>query len=92
MNYHTRLKLRRARAAAESERTSDYVRIDADQIMQKYEEAYITANKEKPSLRYRKGWYNVNGTNYRRSEMVRMTGNLLARVHEQEIDDAELRS
>ncbi len=88
MSYRKRMLLARAKKRGESLAMQDTVTIDAEHIIREYEDAWKLVNGGKPSVKYRKGWYNVNGHNYRRSDIVKMTGVLQSRHHEMEISDA----
>ena len=65
----------------------DSVRFQADRIMREYEKAYEAANGRPIILRYLRGWCDAKewAGRYRLKEVERLTQNLWARVHEQEI-------
>lgn len=50
-----------------------------EQIIADYKAAYQHANGKLPPFSYHKGWFTVNGMNYRRAEILTMTMSLLAR-------------
>ena len=60
-----------------------------DHIMAEYEEAYLAANGRAIVLNYVSGWARSRHWGpYRIRELPKLTANLWARVHEQEITDA----
>jgi hypothetical protein len=65
----------------------DSARFMADRIMREYEKAYEAANGRSITLRYLSGWCDAKEWvgRYRLKEVERLTQNLWARVHEQEI-------
>jgi hypothetical protein len=89
MSYAYRMKLRRERARAAAAREQSYALLDAEKVMQAYDAAYYALYQRNPVLSYDRGWYKVNGENVRRSDLVKMTGILQARLHELEIQNEE---
>lgn len=89
MSYAHRLRIKRERARDEAARERSFVLMDADKVMQAYDAAYFALYQRNPVVSYHRGWYLVNGENVRRSDLVRMTGILQARLHEMELDNEE---
>ena len=87
MSYFKRIQVKRARAAAEAAREQAYMQIDADRVMQAYDAAYFALYQENPNLSYSRGWYRLNGENVRRSDLIKETGILQARLHERELNN-----
>lgn len=89
MSYAYRMRLKRERARAAAEREQSFILLDAEKVMQAYDAAYFALHQRNPKLSYHRGWYQVNGENVRRSDLIRMTGILQARLHELEIQNEE---
>jgi hypothetical protein len=85
VSYWTRLQARRQKSKERASREREAVLLDAEQIMSAYSDAYFALYQECPDLSYAQGWYEVNGRNVRRSDLIKETGILQARLHETEI-------
>lgn len=85
--FAKRVKARLERQREYNKRFQEQVVLDAEAIMRAYDDAYFALHKKNPNLSYHRGWYSVNGNNVRRSELVRMTGILQARLHEKELNN-----
>lgn len=89
MNYMARAKkmMERRRAASRiaNQRLSLAILLDADRVIEECQAAYRELGHSPPRIVYRRGWYRMNGKNYRRGDIVKITGLLQARAHEQEL-------
>lgn len=93
MSYMTRAKKRmekrRAAGRIANLRLSLVILLDADRVIEECQAAYVALGHPSPRIVYKRGWYQMHGKNYRRGDIVKITGLLQARAHEVEIGDGE---
>lgn len=90
MNGYERRRQERLQAqAARREKEREESFISMDQAVRAYELAFKGIYGYLPKIQMRQVWISVNGKSIRKSRLIEMTRQLLARVHEQELNTPE---
>ncbi len=90
-NAYQRRKLSRALKAQASRSVASYNNLmEIDALCRRYEDAFWKLHNVRLRVSYSHGWYYIGVTRVRQTILTQLTDLLLAKLHERELEHAEL--